>query len=76
MPHFIEVRAQNTNTRHERVKQKVNELFNKERKRFDDVIAQVAHDFCISERTVKNILKGYDRPKSASNPNTRQLSMF
>jgi len=50
------VRKTNTERRHNLIKRRVNHLYNEERKRFDDVVAQVSEEFAYSVRTVRNIL--------------------
>jgi hypothetical protein len=52
-------RKANTQLRNERLHKRFNELYNDERKRIDDVYAQLCQDFSLSEATIEKIIKGY-----------------
>lgn len=54
---IIKTRTDNTAARNERIRQRFNELYNKDRKRLDDVIELLATEFCIAKRTVESALK-------------------
>jgi hypothetical protein len=51
------LRSENASKRHEKIRNRVDELYNKERKRIDDVYSEVMNEYCISESTLKKILK-------------------
>lgn len=72
-PHIFETRKRNTQTRYEKVRNKVNELYNEKRLRYDDVIKKVAEDFVMSERTIRNILK---KPTEKVMQPSNQTSLF
>jgi predicted transcriptional regulator len=50
-------KKRNTQKFHEKVLKRVIHLYDVERKRPDDVYKQVAEEFCLTERTVKNIFR-------------------
>ncbi len=60
-PNHFEVKKNNTQKRHQMVREKVNEVYAQKvdglRLDLDDVIARVADNFGYSTRTVRNIIK-------------------
>lgn len=52
-----ETRTANTLARNEKIRERFNHLYNVERLRYDDVIATLCTDFCLSKATVERALK-------------------
>ena len=50
-------KKRNTQKFHEKILKRVTYLYDVERKRPDDVYKEVAEEFCLTERTVKNIFR-------------------
>lgn len=50
-------RRKNTADRNKRIKARANELYNSDRKRYDDVITILAETFGLSCETIRRILK-------------------
>lgn len=55
---IIETRTTNTKLRNERITRAFNQKYNEERKRYDDVIAELCQEFALAKRTIENVLKG------------------
>jgi hypothetical protein len=51
------LRSENATKRHEKIRNRVDELYNKERRRLDDVYGLVMEEYCISESTLRKIMK-------------------
>lgn len=54
---IIATRKRNTQLRNERITASFNHKYNVERKRYDDVIAELCEEFALEKRTIENVLK-------------------
>lgn len=55
---IIATRKRNTQLRNERITSSFNHKYNVERKRYDDVIAELCQEFALEKRTIESVLKG------------------
>lgn len=55
---IIETRTSNTRLRNERITSSFNHKYNVERKRYEDVIAELCQEFALAKRTIESVLKG------------------
>lgn len=54
---IIATRKRNTQLRNERITTAFNHKYNVERKRYDDVIAELCEEFALEKRTIESALK-------------------
>lgn len=54
---IIETRTSNTRLRNEQIIKAFNQKYNEERKRYDDVIAELCQEFALAKRTIETVLK-------------------
>lgn len=54
---IIATRKRNTQLRNESITNSFNHKYNVERKRYDDVIAELCREFALEKRTIENVLK-------------------
>lgn len=54
---MIATRKRNTQLRNERITNSFNHKYNVERKRYDDVIAELCQEFALEKRTIESALK-------------------
>ncbi len=55
---IIEQRKRNTEFRNEAIRMKFNQKYNVDRKRYDDVITELAEEFHLAVSTIETALKG------------------
>jgi hypothetical protein len=66
-------RKANNSARYQRIRLRFNELYHADRKRIDDVIVLLQHEFCLTKRTLETVLK--DREAETKKPVASQQAL-
>jgi hypothetical protein len=54
---MIATRKKNTSDRNDRIVKQFNHKYNVERKRYDDVVAELCSEFSLAKSTIENVIK-------------------